>query len=100
MRQSSAVQVSNVTYMDINGTSGNQQGIIFNCDQEVCTNIIMDHINIGSSNGGGNVSATCKNVKGQSSCTTPEVPCLSSNNINDDCDNQKRHIFAPTNYLH
>ncbi|XP_030958783.1 probable polygalacturonase At3g15720 [Quercus lobata] len=99
MRQSSAVKVSNVTYMDIKGTSGNQQGIIFNCDQEVCTNIIMDHINIRSSNGG-NVSATCKNVKGQSSCTTPEVPCLSSNNINDDCDNQKRNIFAPTNYLH
>ena len=97
MRQSSAVQVSNVTYMDINGTSGNQQGIIFNCDQEVCTNIIMDHINIRSSNGG-NVSVTCKNVKGQSSCTTPEVPCLSSNNINDDCDNKKRNIFAPTNY--
>ena len=97
MRQSSAVQVSNVTYMDINGTSGNQQGIIFNCDHEVCTNIIMDRINIRSSNGG-NVSVTCKNVKGQSSCTTPEVPCLSNNNISDDCDNQKRNIFAPTNY--
>ncbi|XP_065617179.1 probable polygalacturonase At3g15720 [Quercus suber] len=97
--KSSAVQVSNVTYKDINGTSGNQKGIIFNCDQEVCTNIIMDHISIRSSNGG-NVSVTCKNVKGQSSYTTPKVPCLSNNNINDDCDNQKRNIFAPTNYLH
>ncbi|GMY20546.1 probable polygalacturonase At3g15720 [Fagus crenata] len=80
----SSVQVSNVTYRGIEGTSASHNAIALNCDEIKCTNIVMDRINITSSIAGNPAFASCNNAEGKSSCTTPEVSCLTSDKK--DCD--------------
>ncbi|KAM3705293.1 hypothetical protein ACB098_03G068200 [Castanea mollissima] len=83
--ETSSVQVSNVTYIGIEGTCVGLDAITFNCDEIMCTNITMKHINITSSDPEKSVVASCKNAEGNSECTIPEVPCLTV----DECDNRK-----------
>ncbi|XP_030958784.1 probable polygalacturonase At3g15720 [Quercus lobata] len=83
--ETSSVQVSNVTYIGIEGTCVGLDAITFNCDEIMCTNITMKHINITSSDPEKSVVASCENAKGNSECTIPKVPCLTI----DECDNQK-----------
>ena len=85
MRKTSSVQVSNVTYIGIEGTCVGLDAITFNCDEIMCTNITMKHINITSSDPEKSVVASCENAEGNSECTIPEVPCLTVN----ECDNRK-----------
>ncbi|KAL0714666.1 hypothetical protein Bca4012_021645 [Brassica carinata] len=56
-QQDSAVQVSNVVYRNINGTSATDMAITFDCSEKYpCQGIVLDNVNI---KGG---TASCKNV--------------------------------------
>ncbi|GKV03276.1 hypothetical protein SLEP1_g15608 [Rubroshorea leprosula] len=75
--QASAVEISQVTYSDIQGTSADMQAITLDCSVVIgCKNILMDQINITSSLPGKTTYAYCQNAEGRSSSTTPNVPCL------------------------
>ncbi|KAL6216981.1 hypothetical protein ACLB2K_010199 [Fragaria x ananassa] len=77
--QSSAVEISDVRYMDIKGTSAKEDAIIFNCNQfSGCRNIVMDNINITSDVPGEELYASCYNINGTSNSTLPCVTCLSN----------------------
>ena len=72
-----AVEVSNVTYRNVRGTSNCEAVIQLNCDHNIaCTNIVMENINITSA-AGGEIYASCQNAQGTSSSCIPSVPCFS-----------------------
>ncbi|XP_047320309.1 probable polygalacturonase At3g15720 [Impatiens glandulifera] len=61
--KSGAVEVSNVKYINVQGTSTINRAILLDCSNEVpCNNIVFDNVNITSSSMGDNVYATCKNA--------------------------------------
>ncbi|KAI4385596.1 hypothetical protein MLD38_003603 [Melastoma candidum] len=63
--QASAVQVSNVVYSDIRGTSASEEAIIFNCSKShPCQGITLQDINLRTSTSSGNkaAEALCSNV--------------------------------------
>ncbi|OIV98294.1 hypothetical protein TanjilG_16621 [Lupinus angustifolius] len=73
---SSAVALSDITYNNVRGTSESEEAIQLICDKNVgCTNIVLEEINITSSNGG-KTHATCQNAHGTSSTCMPNVDCL------------------------
>lgn len=72
-----AVEVSDITFRNIRGTSLSKHAIQLHCDKAIsCTNIILEGINITSSTGE-EIYASCKNVIGTCSSCIPYVPCLS-----------------------
>ncbi|XP_020215376.1 probable polygalacturonase At3g15720 [Cajanus cajan] len=76
--QTSAVQISGVTYRDVKGTSQSEIAIILDCGGVTgCTDIFMDSINITATSSGSKVRASCNNVHGFTTFTSPPVPCLS-----------------------
>ncbi|XP_073224939.1 probable polygalacturonase At3g15720 [Cicer arietinum] len=73
----SAVEVKNVTYNNIKGTSINGYAIQFFCDSNIgCTNIILNDINITKVDGG-ETHASCNNAHGTYSSCYPPVSCFS-----------------------
>jgi len=72
--QSSAVQVNNVTYTDITGTSATQDAIKLACSGTApCTNIVLEDISLQLSNGD-TASSLSANVQGSSNGqVTPPV---------------------------
>ncbi|URE32719.1 Cytochrome b5-like Heme/Steroid binding domain [Musa troglodytarum] len=78
LNQSTTLQVSNVRYSDISGTTTTKIAINLNCSQSVtCTDISLQNINIQSAAPGGTVEATCTNARGTSvGLVDPTVPCL------------------------
>ncbi|XP_027081032.2 probable polygalacturonase At3g15720 [Coffea arabica] len=73
----SAVQVSHVTYQGVNGSSSGEKAIqLFCSESKGCTDIKMQQINITSAIPGAKTYAICKNAYGESSSTSPPVPCL------------------------
>jgi len=76
-----AVKVSDVTYLNIQGTSVNENTVQLNCDPNIgCNNIVIDHINITRVDGG-EPHASCTNAHGTCSSCYPDVSCLSDNKI-------------------
>ncbi|CAL5391428.1 unnamed protein product [Camellia sinensis] len=74
----SAVQISDVTYTNINGSSVSDQAITLSCSvSKPCTNIVMGQINLFSSVPGGKITSFCQNAHGTSISTVPNVTCLS-----------------------
>ncbi|KAG5527430.1 hypothetical protein RHGRI_028351 [Rhododendron griersonianum] len=77
--QTSAVEVSNVRYIDIHGTSSGKTAIKFACSETVpCTDISMNDIDL-TSDGTRNTTSSCQNVQGTQHEVFPSVPCLTSN---------------------
>nr|XP_004502364.1 probable polygalacturonase At3g15720 [Cicer arietinum] len=73
----SAVEVKNVTYNNIKGTSINGHAIQFFCDSNIgCTNIVLNDINITKVDGG-ETHASCNNAHGTYSSCYPPVSCFS-----------------------
>uniref|UniRef100_A0A251SRU4 Putative glycoside hydrolase, family 28, Pectin lyase fold/virulence factor n=1 Tax=Helianthus annuus TaxID=4232 RepID=A0A251SRU4_HELAN len=74
-----AVQVSDVTYTNIYGSSASKFGIVFNCSEIYkCTNIVVNNVHITGDadlDTGGEDLAYCKNVQGEFVDTTPSVSC-------------------------
>ncbi|XP_059651024.1 polygalacturonase-like [Cornus florida] len=62
--QDSAVQVSNVVYKNIKGTSASDVAIKFECSKSFpCDGILLQDIKLVREEGGGNAKASCQNVK-------------------------------------
>jgi len=71
------VKVSEVTFSEFEGTSGDEKAIVLNCDSSSCSNIVLDHINIASSQTGKPASCSCTNAYGRTTSTIPNCSCLS-----------------------
>jgi len=66
--------VSNVTYRGFKGTCAGDIAIDLDCTS--CFNVVLDQINIVSSQKGNKVSAICKNFHGKiDDSTVPKVSC-------------------------
>ncbi|GFZ08365.1 pectin lyase-like superfamily protein [Actinidia rufa] len=71
----SAVQVSNVYFSDVQGTSAGEEAITLDCSSHTpCDNITIEDVRITSEKTGSEVYSTCKNAKGTFDAT-PEVYC-------------------------
>ncbi|RDX98337.1 Exopolygalacturonase, partial [Mucuna pruriens] len=65
-KENSHVQISNMTYKNIRGSSATDFAVSFNCSQLMpCQNITLENINL-SRYGGGNLSDFCSHVNGAS----------------------------------
>ncbi|KAL4386074.1 hypothetical protein GQ457_09G006760 [Hibiscus cannabinus] len=76
--QTSAVEISNVRYEDIKGTSGRRIAVQLSCSESTpCTNIIMKDISLRNKDQNDDTSSTCFNAHGfTNSRVEPNVPCL------------------------
>ncbi|GFP87771.1 polygalacturonase [Phtheirospermum japonicum] len=62
-RQASAVQVENVIYRNIRGTSASKVAINFNCSDSVpCRNVVVDNVKLSGQAKGEKVEALCSNL--------------------------------------
>jgi galacturan 1,4-alpha-galacturonidase len=68
------VQVSDVRYQGFNGTFVG--GLAIDLDCTSCFNIVLDKINIVSSQPKNTPQAFCKNFHGKIGSTVPRVSCL------------------------
>ncbi|KAF9615729.1 hypothetical protein IFM89_026144 [Coptis chinensis] len=76
---SSNIQVSNVSYTEVHGSTAELVAISLNCSSSVpCYNIFMDGVNIVANNLGSTTFSTCANAQGKSISTKPGVPCLAT----------------------
>ncbi|XP_038713514.1 probable polygalacturonase At3g15720 [Tripterygium wilfordii] len=75
--ETSAVQISGVSFVGFNGTTSTpDQAIQMSCSRTVpCTNIVLEHVHINSQTP---TEATCINAHGRSIDTVPKVDCLLS----------------------
>ncbi|GMI93793.1 hypothetical protein like AT1G70500 [Hibiscus trionum] len=76
--QTSAVEISNVTYEDIQGTSSRRIAVELSCSESTpCTNIIMKDITLRYKDQNAHTSSTCLNAHGfRIGRVEPNVPCL------------------------
>ncbi|KAK8474757.1 hypothetical protein V6N12_036923 [Hibiscus sabdariffa] len=78
LQKATAIQVSDVTYSDIQGTSASDRAIDLDCDKVVgCSNIVMNNVQITRSGTGPQIYGSCNNAHGTAINVQPEVPCLS-----------------------
>lgn len=62
--QDSAVQLSNIVYQNIRGTSASEVAVKFECSKTVpCKGIYLQDVNLALEEGHGDTSATCENVR-------------------------------------
>lgn len=73
-----AVDVSGITYTNFKGTSATENAIELECDNNLgCTDLVLDQINITSSQPGQTTYASCQNAHGTSSSSNvPNIQCL------------------------
>ncbi|KAJ4838700.1 hypothetical protein Tsubulata_003138 [Turnera subulata] len=78
-KSSSGLQITDITYRGIHGSSAVADAISFNCNNaNGCTNIVLDNVKLTSISPGKRAIASCKDVSGRSISSFPTVPCLSS----------------------
>ncbi|XP_010254484.1 PREDICTED: probable polygalacturonase At3g15720 [Nelumbo nucifera] len=78
--KTSAVEVSDVTYNGIRGSSTKEDVISLCCSETVaCRNIVMNFVNLTSTAPGKEARSYCLNAHGRSIHTNPPVHCLVSN---------------------
>ncbi|XP_057522478.1 probable polygalacturonase At3g15720 [Amaranthus tricolor] len=77
-RKKSAVEIKSVTYKGFHGSSSSMAAITLNCSSSIpCTSILMENINITSSNPSVNQTiAFCENAQGKQDFVSPQVSCL------------------------
>ncbi|KAG5234387.1 glycoside hydrolase family protein [Salix suchowensis] len=79
IRGGPGIKISDITYRNVHGSSADEVAITLDCaGKAACTNIVMDNVNIISSNPGKQIRASCNNAKGTAISASPMVPCLSS----------------------
>lgn len=62
-KEKSAVQVENVIYRNIKGTSASKVAINFNCSESVpCKNLVLQNVNLTAHQKGENVEASCTHL--------------------------------------
>ncbi|CAL9151887.1 unnamed protein product [Musa hybrid cultivar] len=77
-KKSSAVQVTDVRFIEVRGTTSSQVAINLNCSQNVaCTGITIQNVEIQPAQQGGQASSYCFNAHGTvTGVAMPAVPCL------------------------
>ncbi|GER31982.1 pectin lyase-like superfamily protein [Striga asiatica] len=62
-QEPSGVQIQNVVFSDISGTSATKDAITLDCSQSVpCRNIILENVKLTAVKAGGKVDAVCSNI--------------------------------------
>ncbi|XP_042448842.1 polygalacturonase-2-like [Zingiber officinale] len=81
--QASAVEVRDVKYIGVTGSSTREVAIALNCSQSVpCSGIVMDRVNLWNSNEGEEVRSHCISADGYAmNQVTPAVSCLTQRNL-------------------
>ncbi|KAL6638096.1 hypothetical protein ACP70R_025668 [Stipagrostis hirtigluma subsp. patula] len=78
--QGSAVEVSNVVFKNIRGTTVTRDAIKLNCSKNVpCRGIALQDINIKMEGNKGAIESTCQNAKWRKSGTVLPQPCTAKN---------------------
>ncbi|KAG6513384.1 hypothetical protein ZIOFF_023708 [Zingiber officinale] len=77
--ETSAVQVSNVKFIGVKGTSANDMAIRLECSQSSgCHDVVMEDVDIRNAVPGEQAQAFCFNAHGKKAkVVRPDVPCLS-----------------------
>ncbi|KAF8776431.1 hypothetical protein HU200_003124 [Digitaria exilis] len=79
-QQRSAVEVSNVVFKNIRGTTISKDAIKMNCSKNVpCHGITLQNINLKMQGGKGTTKSTCQNAKWRKSGTVLPQPCTAKN---------------------
>ncbi|XP_054805349.1 probable polygalacturonase At3g15720 [Prosopis cineraria] len=78
LHEVTAVEVSDITFRNFGGTSASEDAIKLECDDSRgCTDIVLEKINITSSDLGKTTHASCENARGTSSSSNvPDIDCL------------------------
>lgn len=64
MLQKSAIQISNVLYQNIKGTSASDVGVKFDCSEKFpCKEIVLQNIDLQCEGSGDAAKALCNNVE-------------------------------------
>ncbi|XP_066333314.1 polygalacturonase ADPG2-like [Miscanthus floridulus] len=78
--QRSAVQISNVVFKNIRGTTVTKDAIKMSCSKNMpCQGITLQNIDLKMQGGKGNTESTCQNAKWRKSGKVVPQPCTSKN---------------------
>ncbi|EMS53068.1 Polygalacturonase [Triticum urartu] len=76
----SAVEVSNVVFKNIRGTTVSKDAIKLSCSNSIsCSDIVLENIDLKMEGGKGDTESTCQNAKWQESGTVIPQPCQFQN---------------------
>ncbi|XP_047094022.1 polygalacturonase-like [Lolium rigidum] len=79
-KQKSAVEVSNVLFKNIRGTSASRDAIKLSCSRTVpCHGIALHNVKLTLKRGNGNAKSTCQNAKYRTLGTVMPQPCILKN---------------------
>ncbi|CAM0877107.1 unnamed protein product [Alopecurus aequalis] len=74
--QESAVEVSNVVFKNIRGTTISKDAIKLNCSKDLpCSDIALENIDLKMEGGNGVTESTCQNAKWRKSGSVVPLPC-------------------------
>ena len=77
MLQTSAVEVSDVSYQGLRGTSTTKVAVKLSCSESVgCKNLAFEDIDIRSTDSDKTTQSSCSNAHGTSTNTVPAIDCL------------------------
>ncbi|CAH2058115.1 unnamed protein product [Thlaspi arvense] len=80
LKTESGVEISNVRYQDIHGTSNTDVAVILDCSKEKpCTDIEMSNVNLSLVNEPAH--AACENANGLANDVVPFTPCLKKDSL-------------------
>ncbi|XP_047088979.1 polygalacturonase-like [Lolium rigidum] len=80
MKQESAVEISNVVFKNIRGTTISKDAINLSCsNQASCTNIVLENIDLKMERNQGETESTCQNAQWRKSGTVVPQPCEAKN---------------------
>jgi len=78
--QRSAVQISNVVFKNVRGTTVTKDAIKMSCSENVpCQGITLQNIDLKMQGGKGHTESTCQNAKWRKSGKVVPQPCTSKN---------------------
>jgi polygalacturonase len=79
-KQESAVEVSNVVFKNIRGTTISKNAINLSCsNQASCTDIVLENIDLKMEGNKGETQSTCQNAKWRKAGTVIPQPCEAKN---------------------
>uniref|UniRef100_A0ACD5WF04 Uncharacterized protein n=1 Tax=Avena sativa TaxID=4498 RepID=A0ACD5WF04_AVESA len=79
-KQESAVQISNVVFKNIRGTTISKDAIKLTCSTEAsCSGIVLENIDLTMQDGKGDVQSTCQNANWRKAGTVIPQPCEAKN---------------------
>uniref|UniRef100_A0ACD6A6H8 Uncharacterized protein n=1 Tax=Avena sativa TaxID=4498 RepID=A0ACD6A6H8_AVESA len=79
-KQESAVQISNVVFKNIRGTTISKDAIKLTCSNDAsCSGIVLENIDLKMQDGKGDVQSTCQNANWRKAGTVIPQPCEAKN---------------------